>query len=176
MFRPLICPSSGARDYTSFIAACAGYASRVREIHQIKYRHHTCYQHWQWCLLIHPCLSLIYSFIFSSLSWNIYHLLTLVIQMSPNYYTSFNVLLYLSQYNVSPSPCCGHLVYAILIMYIFHAIDSKWLHNTEFWHFLHVSVMNHSHLQGATVLQVPCSVFYNLSAINDELYICGVIP
>jgi len=36
--------------------------------------------------------------------------------------------------------------------------------------------MNHSHLQEATVLQVPCSVLYNLSAINDELYTRGVIP
>jgi hypothetical protein len=71
-------------------------------------------------------LSLIYSFIFSRLSWNIYHLLTLVIQMSPNYYTSFNLLLHLSQYTVTTSPCCGHLVYAILLMYsyIFHAIAS----------------------------------------------------
>jgi len=89
-----------------------------------KHPHHTCYQHWQWCLLIHPCLSLIYSFIFGSLSWNIHHLLTLVIKTSPNYYTSFNLLLHLAQYTVSPSPCCGHLVYAILIMYIFHAIAS----------------------------------------------------
>jgi hypothetical protein len=100
---------------------CVLNSSSVHTVCCYKHHHHTCYQHWQWCLLIHPCLSLIYSFIFSSLSWNVCHLLILVIQMSPNHYTSFN-LLHLSQYTVNPSPGCGYLVYAILIMYIFHAI------------------------------------------------------
>jgi hypothetical protein len=103
---------------------CVLDSSSPHTVCSYKHCHHTCCQHWQWCLLIHPCLSIIYSFIFSSLSWNIYHLPTLVKQMSPYYYTSFNLLFHLSQYTVSPSPCCRHLVYAILIMYIFHAIAS----------------------------------------------------
>jgi hypothetical protein len=161
---------------------CVLNSSSAHTVCSYKHHHHMCYQHWQWCLLIHPYLSLIYSFIFSILSWNIYHLLTLVIQMSPNYYTSFNLLLHLSQYTVSSSPCCGHLVYAILIMYIFHAVASytqicfQLTTQHRVLMFLHVLVMNHSHLQGATVLQVPCSLLHNLLAINDELYTCGVIP
>lgn len=159
---------------------CVLNSSSAHTVCSNKHLHHTCYQHCQWCLLIHPWLSLIYSFIFSSLSWNTYHLLTMVIQMSPNYYTSFN-LLHLSHYTVSPSLCRGHFVYAILIMYIFHAIALytqicfQLTTQDRVLKFLHVSVMNHSHLQGAIVLQVSCSVLYDLSAINDELYTCGVI-
>ena len=142
---------------------CVLNSSSAHTVCSYKHRHHTRYQHWQWCLLIHPCLSLTYSFIFSSLSWNIYHLLTLVIQMSPNYYISFNL-------SMLWTPCVCyfnnvHLSFHCLIYTNLFPIDY-----TEFWCFLYVSAMNYSHLQEATVVQVPCSMLYNLSAINDELY------
>ena len=41
---------------------------------------------------------------------------------------------------------------------------------------LHVSATNSSHLQEDAALERTCSSLCNLSAINDKMYTCGIIP
>ena len=69
-----------------------------------------------------------------------------------------------------------------LILYIFHAIA---LYTQIYYQpaaqyivfmLLHVSATNSSHLQGAAALEGTCSLLCTMSAINDKLYTCGIIP